>query len=53
MSVSKSRGFMAYEFLYTEDTLDGELWNMNELRNDRSALLKECLRISLIIADEI
>ena len=53
MSVSKSRGFMAYEFLYTEDTLDGELWNMNELRDDRSALLKECLRISLIIADEI
>lgn len=49
MAVAKSRGFKAYQFLYTDDTLESEKWDIKTLKEDRTFILKECLNIALKI----
>ncbi len=49
MAVAISRGFKAYQFLYTDDALESEKWDMKTLKDDRIFLLKECLNIALKI----
>lgn len=53
MSVAKSRGFKAYQFLYTDDSLESEKWKIKTLKENRILLLKECLDIALKIANNI
>ena len=53
MAVAKSRGFKAYQFLYTDDTLEGDTWNMKTLAEDRTVILKQCLNIALEIVKKI
>jgi len=53
MAVANSRKINAYQFLYTDDTLDSEIWDIRTLKEDRSFILKECLRIAIEIAKEI
>lgn len=53
MSVAKSRGVEAYQFLYTDDTLDSVKWDARTLLDDRTSILKVCLEIALKIADKI
>ena len=53
MSVAKARGVQAYQFLYTDDTLDSVKWDARTLLDDRIELLVICLDIALKVADEI
>lgn len=53
MAVAKSRGFKAYQFLYADDTLDSEVWDMKTLKEDRLYILKECLNIAYKIVEHI
>lgn len=53
MAVANSRNINAYQFLYSDDTLAGESWNIRTLKEDRSFILKECLKISIEIVKEI
>ncbi len=53
MAVSKARQVEAYQFLYSDDNLDGEKWDARTLFDNRSSLLEICLEIALKIADEI
>ena len=53
MAVAKSRGFKAYQFLYTDDTLEGDTWDMKTLAEDRTVILKECLNIALEVVKKI
>lgn len=53
MAFAKLRGVKAYQFLYTEDTLENKSWDMNKLKEDRSFILKECLDIAIKVAEEI
>ena len=53
MAMANARDIEAYQFLYTDDTLDGGNWDMRTLKEDRTYILKECLEIALKIAKEI
>lgn len=53
MAVAEARNINAYQFLYSDDTLVGEEWDIRTLIDDRTAILKECLKIALKIAKEI
>ena len=53
MAVAQSRGYKAYQFLYTEDTLTGDWWDIKNLKEDRTFILKKCLEISYKIIKEI
>jgi len=53
MAFAKFRKVKAYQFLYTEDTLENKSWDINKLKEDRSFILKECLDIAIEIAKEI
>ena len=53
MAVAKSRGFKAYQFLYTDDTLDNNSWDIKTLKDDRTDILKKCLDISFEIIKKI
>ena len=53
MAVAKSRGFKAYQFLYTDDTLEGDIWEMKTLTEDRSFILKQCLNIAFEVIKKI
>ena len=53
MAVANSRNINAYQFLYSDDTLAGESWDIRTLKDDRSFILKECLRIAIEIVKEI
>ena len=53
MAVAKSRGFKAYQFLYTDDTLESEKWDIKTLKKDRIFILKECLNIALKVTKYI
>ena len=47
MAASQRRDWNAYYFLYSEDTLLGEQWQMNVLREEKGDILRECLKIAL------
>lgn len=51
MAVSKVRNLKTYYFLYSDDTLAGEQWDLRTLQEDRSYLLKECLKIAYKVAE--
>ena len=53
MAVAKSRGFKAYQFLYTDDTLEDDVWHMKTLTEDRTFILKECLNIAFEVIKKI
>ena len=53
MAVAESRNIDAYQFLYTEDTLYGEKWDIRNLADDRTSFLEKCLEIALEIAKKI
>ena len=53
MAVAKSRGFKAYQFLYTDDTLEGNTWDIKTLAEDRTIILKECLNIAFEVIKKI
>lgn len=53
MAVANARNINAYQFLYSDDTLEGSEWNIRTLIDDRSFILKECLNIAIEIAKEI
>lgn len=53
MAVANSRNINAYQFLYSDDTLAGEIWDRRTLKEDRSFILKECLKIAIEIIKEI
>lgn len=53
MAVANSRNINAYQFLYSDDTLAGETWDIRTLIEDRSFILKECLKIATEIVEEI
>ena len=53
MTVAKVRGVEAYQFLYTDDTLDSVEWDARTLLDDRTAFLKVCLNIALKVADRV
>ena len=53
MAVANSRNINAYQFLYSDDTLAGEAWDIRTLKEDRSFILKECLKIATEIVKEI
>ena len=53
MAFAKARGVEAYQFLYTDDTLDSVKWDKRTLLDDRTEFLKICLEIALKIADRI
>lgn len=53
MALSKARNIKSYLFLYSEDTLASEEWDIKQLKEDRTFLLRECLKIALEVADEI
>lgn len=53
MAVANSRNINAYQFLYSDDTLAGEYWDIRTLEDDRSFMLKECLKIATEIVKEI
>lgn len=53
MAAAKDRGFKAYQFLYTDDTLESEKWDIKTLKDDRTLILKECLNIALKITKYI
>ncbi len=53
MAVANSRNINAYQFLYSDDTLAGGIWNIRALKEDKRFILKECLKIATEIAKEI
>jgi purine-nucleoside phosphorylase len=53
MAMADFRKIEVYQFLYTDDTLESEEWDMRTLKDDRSFLLKECVNISLKVAKKI
>ena len=53
MAMSKLRGIKSYQFLYCDDTLESEEWNMRTMKDNRSSILSECLKIALNVASKI
>ena len=53
MAAAKSRKIEVYQFFYSDDTLDGGVWNLRTLKEDRTVILKKCLEIALNIVKEI
>lgn len=53
MAVANARNINAYQFLYSDDTLAEEKWNIRTLRDDRSIILEECLNIAIKIVKDI
>lgn len=53
MAFASNRGIKAYQFLYTDDTLADESWNLKTMKDDRSFMLKECLKIAFKIIEKI
>lgn len=53
MAMAKLREIEAYQFLYTDDSLTEDEWNVKTLADDRTFFLKKCLEISLKVVEEI
>ena len=53
MAMAKFRNLEAYQFLYTEDSLAEDEWDVKTLADDKTYFLKKCLEIALKIAKEI
>lgn len=53
MAFAEKRNIEIYQFLYTDDTLASENWDMRTLIEDRSTILDKCLEISSLIVKEI
>lgn len=53
MAMASDRKIEAYQFLYTDDTLADESWDLKTLKEDRSFMLKECLKIAFKIIEKI
>ncbi len=53
MAVAQARNINAYQFLYSDDTLAEANWDIRTLNDNRSPLLKECLKIAFEIIKEI
>lgn len=53
MAFARFRNIEAYQFLYTDDTLADEEWEIRTLSDDRTYILKKCLNIALSITDDI
>lgn len=53
MAASQFRKIEAYQFLYTEDSLDGEAWNSRTMGKVPSRTLEKYLRIALEVAIRI
>ena len=53
MAMAKKRGIQAYQFLYTDDTLASEEWEIKTLGDDRTTMIEKCLDIALKVAEEI
>lgn len=53
MAMSKLRNIKSYQFLYCDDTLESEEWQLRTMKDDRSIILKECLKIALKVASKI
>ena len=53
MAMSKLRNIKSYQFLYCDDTLESDEWNLRTMKDDRSIILDECLKIALNVASEI
>lgn len=53
MAVANARNINAYQFLYSDDTLEGEKWDIKTLKDDRSFILKECLNIAIEVVKEM
>ena len=53
MAMADFRGIDVYQFLYTDDTLEDEEWDKKTLLDDRTFILKECLKIALEVAKRI
>ena len=53
MAMSKLRNIDSYQFLYCDDTLASEEWNMRTMQDDRTPILTECLKIALVVASKI
>jgi len=53
MAMADFRNIDVYQFLYTDDTLESEEWDLRTLKDDRTFLLKECVSIALKVAKMI
>lgn len=53
MAVANARNINAYQFLYSDDTLAGDEWDIRTLLDDRSSMLEKCLEIAFEIVKEI
>lgn len=53
MAMAKHRNIKAYQFLYCDDTLESEEWDLRTMQDDRCPLLIKCLDISLKLAEKI
>lgn len=53
MAVAKARNINAYQFLYTDDTLEDGKWDIITLKDKRNGILNECLKIAFEIVKEI
>jgi len=53
MAMAEVRKINVYQFLYTDDTLEGDTWDLRTLRDRREDILKECLNIALEVYKEI
>ena len=52
MAAAETRNIEAYQFLYTDDSLNGEIWDIRTLADNRLGILKKCLQIATEIAKE-
>ena len=53
MAVSNVRNINSYQFFYSDDTLDGKVWDIRTLKDNRESVLEKCLEIALEVAAEI
>ena len=53
MAMAEVRNINAYQFLYTDDTLEGDEWDLRTMQDPRNDILKECLEIAFKIVEEI
>ncbi len=53
MAVAQSSGYVTYQFLYADDTLESEIWDIKTLKEDRTYILKICLYVALEVVANI
>lgn len=53
MAFAEKRSIEIYQFLYTDDTLASDNWDMRTLIEDRSTILDKCLEVATLIVKEI